>query len=200
MATGEEISVRQWKQPGFVCFIRVFEDSWVRSGSAKGGRGADILTTMRDLHTSPRNVWICLGDIHTSLVNVIIFECDCTESYQPTDHQSLLFSRVSTQVQLSYYPLLRAAWVGNALSFISWLPVEVIWNRILTLKIHCGFWGRKARKVRSRLMYYWRWSLQNHICLPSYRNSNQVITAHKHDSYWLEGDYFSTQQPNGVLA
>lgn len=56
MATGKEISVRQGKQPGFVCFIRVFEDSQVRSGSAKGGRGADILTTMRDLHTSSRNV------------------------------------------------------------------------------------------------------------------------------------------------
>lgn len=53
---GEEISVRQQKQPGFVCFIWVFEDSRVHRGSAKGGRGADILTTMRDFHTSLRNV------------------------------------------------------------------------------------------------------------------------------------------------
>lgn len=87
--------VRQQKQTGFVCFIRVFEDAQVRNGSAKGGSRADILATTKDLHTSPRNVWICLGDIHTSLGNVIIFECDCTESYQTTDHQSLLFSRVS---------------------------------------------------------------------------------------------------------
>lgn len=55
MATGEEISVRQRKTTR-VCLLRVFEDSRVRCGSAKGGRGADILTTMRDLHTSPRNV------------------------------------------------------------------------------------------------------------------------------------------------
>lgn len=56
MAMGKEISVRQQKQTGFVCFVRVFEDSQVCDGSAKGGRRADILTTMRDLHTSPRNV------------------------------------------------------------------------------------------------------------------------------------------------
>lgn len=45
---------------------------------------------------------------------------------KPLTIKSLLFSRVSAQIRLSYYALLRAAWVGNALSFISWLLVKVI--------------------------------------------------------------------------
>lgn len=141
---------------------------------------------MRDLHTSPRNVWICVGNIHTSLGNVIIFECDCTESYQTTDHQSLLFSRVSTLIILCWK---QHEWEMPCHLFHDSRSKSfkiVLWPQ----KICCGFWGRKARKVRSHLMYYWRWSLQNHICLPLYHNSNKVITAYQHDSYWLEGDFF----------
>lgn len=196
---GRRYQLGNEKQPGFVCFgfLRILEFAVGQQRVA----GEQIFSQLWEIFTHLPEKCEYVWEIFTHL----------WEMWLSLNVTALNLIKPLT-IKACYSP----GWAHRYSSFIilcweqhEWeMPCHLFhdyWSKSFKVglwpqKIRCGFWGRKARKVRSHLMYYWRWSLQNHICLPSYRNSNKVVTAHKHDSCWLEDDPFSTQQPNGVLA